>query len=257
MKFGMCCSPEKSADMAALGFDFVEWAVASNIGTTDQSRSEELRTLTTSLPVTSEVWNILLPGDIKVVGPESDTFQLRTYLDTALPKVRALGGELIVFGSGRSRTVPEDFDRSIAEAQFREAIGIIAEVAKANDLTIVLEPLRTGETNLINTVAEGLSVVESLGHESFELLADLYHMLDNDEHLGDVVPAAGHLRHVHIATKPRLVPLEGEDVAVLRKFLIELKRAGYDERMSFECKTTDPSELQRGLQILRETWAAL
>ncbi|MEJ7839621.1 MAG: sugar phosphate isomerase/epimerase family protein [Thermomicrobiales bacterium] len=242
--------------MAALGFDFVEWAVASNIGTTDQARFDELQTLTRSLPVTSEVWNILLPGDIKVVGPEADTSKLRNYLDAALPKVRALGGELIVFGSGRSRTVPENFDRTIAETQFREAIGIIADVAGANDLTIVLEPLRTGETNLINTVAEGLAVVEEMAHPNFELLADLYHMLDNGENLADVVPAARHLRHVHIATKPRLVPLEGEDVVVLGQFLTELKRAGYDERMSFECKSDDPDELRRGLEILRETWAA-
>lgn len=242
--------------MAKLGFDFVEWAVASNVGTTDDARFEELQTLAASLPVTSEVWNILLPGEIKIAGPEADSTKLQTYLDVALPRVRALGGNVIVFGSGRSRTIPEGVDRAVATAQFHEAVKIIADSASNHDLTIVLEPLRTGETNLINTVAEGLSVVEQVAHPSFELLADLYHMLDNEEDLADVVPTSAHLRHVHIATKPRLVPLEGEDVLVLKEFLTELKRAGYDERMSFECKSDDPAELQRGLRVLRDTWAA-
>jgi sugar phosphate isomerase/epimerase len=256
VKFGVCCSPEKSSEFAALGFDFVEWSVASNVGTVGEDRITELQEIAVALPVRPEAWNILLPGDLKVVGPEANLDTLRSYLDVALPRVRALGGEVIVFGSGRSRTIPEKFDRQSAVQQFETACQVIADVAAANDLTIVLEPLRTGETNLINTVAEGEALVRRIDHESFALLADLYHMLDNEEPLSSVVRPGVLLKHVHIASRPRFVPLEGDDLADLRAFLVELKRAGYDGRMSFECKTDDIVEFARGLEILRDAWTA-
>ena len=256
MKFGVCCSPDRSAEYAAVGFDFVEWAVASNVGTVDAEQFGELQRLAESLSVTPEAWNILLPGDLKVVGPEADNDVLKAYLEVALPRVRALGGELIVFGSGRSRTIPDDFDHAVAEQQFELACRTIAESAAENALTIVLEPLRKGETNLVNTVDEGLDLVNRIDHPSLELLADLYHMLDNEEPHSSVVPAAAHLRHVHIASRPRFVPLDGEDLTDLNAFLSELKRAGYDRRLSFECKSDDVAEFGRGLDVLREAWAA-
>jgi sugar phosphate isomerase/epimerase len=256
VKFGVCCSPEKSSEFAALGFDFVEWSVASNVGTVGEDRITELQEIAAALPVKPEAWNILLPGDLKVVGLDANLDTLRTYLDVALPRVRALGGEVIVFGSGRSRTIPENFDWESATRQFEAACQVIADVAAANDLTIVLEPLRTGETNLINTVAEGEALVRRLDHPSFALLADLYHMLDNNEPLSSVVASGTLLKHVHIASRPRFVPLEGEDLADLRAFLGELKRANYDGRLSFECKTDDSAEFARGLDILRNEWRA-
>ena len=251
MKFGVCCNPDRSAEFAQAGFDFVEWAVASNL-----ARFEELERLAANLPIAPEAWNILLPGDLKVVGPEVDNVALRTYLERVLPRVRALGGAVVVFGSGRSRTIPEGFDRSRAETQFEEASRIIADVAGSNDLTIVLEPLRKGETNLINTLEEGSAVVSRIEQDSLQLLADLYHMLDNGEDLASVASVADQLEHVHIASRPRFVPVEGDDLMDLREFLGHLKRAGYDRGLSFECRTDDLSEFERGLRVLRREWAA-
>ena len=256
MKFGVCCSPDRSAAFAECGFDFVEWAVASNVGNVDADQFSALQRVTESLSVIPEVWNILLPGDLKVVGPDADNDVLKAYLDVALSRVRGLGGELVVFGSGRSRTIPDDIDRAVAELQFELSCRTIAQAAAENALTIVLEPLRKGETNLINTVDEGLELVNRIGHPSLELLADMYHMLDNDEPFSSVLPAASHLKHVHIASRPRFVPLDGEDLSDLNSFLGELKRAGYEGRLSFECRSDDVAEFGRGLDVLREAWAA-
>jgi sugar phosphate isomerase/epimerase len=252
VKFGVCCSPDRSAELIAFGFDFVEWSVASNVGAVDGAGYQQLRRLAGKLPVAPEAWNVLLPGEIKVVGPETDDAALRDYLERALGRVSELGGEVVVFGSGRSRSIPEGFDREQAERQFETACRIVAEVAAVNNLMIALEPLRRGETNMINRVDVGYALVQRIDSPSFRLLADLYHMLDNGEDLSVVVDVADRLDHVHIASRARNVPLEGQDVEDLTAFLRALKRASYDRRVSFECKWENPADLERGLAVLRD-----
>src|SRR5690606_512253 len=123
-----------------------------------------------------------------------------------------------------------------AQDQFRAACVVVAQVAAANGLTIVFEPLRKPETNLINLVSEGLDLVESLDQPGFELLADMYHMAEEGEPFDIVAKAAPRLKHVHIAAAgTRGVPLNDAEQAMLREFFQELHRAGYDSRISFEC----------------------
>jgi sugar phosphate isomerase/epimerase len=256
VKFGVCCGPDRAAELAAFGFDFMEWSVASNIGTADDAAIDSLRKIAHDLPVQVEAWNVLLPGDLKVVGEEADHEHLVTYLESVLPHVRELGGEVVVFGSGRSRTVPDGYDRDQAIEEFEAACRIVADAAAANSLTIAFEPLRTGETNMINRVDEGYSLVRKIDKDAFQLLADHYHMLDNGEDEEVVVDVADRLVHAHIASRPRTVPLTDQEIAELTPFLSALKRANYDRRLSFEARWEDPNDLSRGLDLLKSAWAA-
>jgi sugar phosphate isomerase/epimerase len=256
VKFGICSQPAQAATMQEIGADFVEWNVSSNVGTASDEAYRELQALAASLAVKPEAWNVLLPGEIKVTGPDADLDQLQEYAKRALPRVRQLGGEVIVFGSGRSRSIPEGFPEDTGRAQFRDACAVVASVAAANDLTIVFEPLRKPETNLINLVSEGLDLVESLNQPGFELLADMYHMAEEAEPFDIVVKAAPRLKHVHIAAAgSRGVPLNETDQAMLAEFFRELHRAGYDQRISFECRAEDVEEYRQGLAIARQLWA--
>jgi sugar phosphate isomerase/epimerase len=255
VKFGICSNPAQAELMNDIGADFIEWNVSANVGTASDAEYASLVKTTGRLSLRPEAWNVLLPGEIMVVGPEANPDELRTYAERALPRVRQLGGEVIVFGSGRSRTVPEEWSAETAQEQFATACRIVAEIAHANDLVIVLEPLRRQETNLITRVDEGLRLVERLDQPGFELLADMYHMAAEDEPFANLIEAAPRLRHVHIAAPDsRGVPLEPEATTVLGEFFRTLRKTGYDARISFECKWEDPEDLATGLTIARELW---
>ncbi|MCD6332637.1 MAG: sugar phosphate isomerase/epimerase, partial [Bacteroidales bacterium] len=65
--------------------------------------------------------------------------------------------------------------------------------------TVVIEPLRKKESNLINKVSEGMKIVMEINHPNIQVLGDIYHMRCESEPPGSLIEAADHLRHIHIA----------------------------------------------------------
>lgn len=257
MKFGVCCSPDQAQSLGDVGFDFFEWPVSSTVGTGSDADFAALTETVDLLPLVPEAWNVLLPGDLKVVGSEADPDALRVYAERSLARVRQLGGEVVVFGSGRSRNIPEDWPEDEAAGQFADACTMVAEIAAGIDLVIAFEPLRRDETNLINRVDEGLRLVERVDHAGFELLADLYHMAAENEPFSNLRAASPHLAHIHVAAPgSRGVPLDAEATSLLDSFLDELHTSAYDKRISFEGKWSEREELAEGLAIMRRLWAS-
>lgn len=254
MRFGICSSPDQAEELAQCGFDYVEWPLRS-IAELDDSAYAELRKQASKLPVHPEAFNVMLPGSIKVVGPDADPQKLQRYLEHAFLRASELGGGLVVFGSGGSRRVPEGWSQEEALAQFEEACRLTGEQAAAHGLTIALEPLNTGETNLINSVAEGAAVVERVAHPAVRLLSDLYHVGVEGESFADTTTAGPVLAHVHVAVpEDRTIPLPGREGDVLQRYFEALNRGGYNGRVSVEGKWS-PDEAARGAAFLREMWA--
>ncbi|MGN6483406.1 MAG: sugar phosphate isomerase/epimerase family protein, partial [Thermomicrobiales bacterium] len=200
MRFGICVSPGRTAGLDVLTGrarpDFVEWSVASTVGTMDAEGFAALREQAARLPLAPETWNVLLPGSLKIVGPAVDLAALAAYAETALARVAALGGTLCVFGSGGARTIPEGWDHAEGRRQFVAACRVLVPVAAAHGVTLALEPLRRAETNLVNSVTDGLALLDEVGDERLTILADLFHMLEEGEDVGVVRAAGSRLAHV-------------------------------------------------------------
>lgn len=72
---------------------------------------------------------------------------------------------------------------------------------------LALEPLNRYESRLVNTVAEGLTVVERVGADNLGLLVDTFHANIEEPRIGEAYQAAGdRLFHVHLADSNRFVP---------------------------------------------------
>ena len=254
MRFGICAPPERAAELAAVGYDFVEWPLSRTVGVMDDEAYGELRRLAAGLPVRPEAWNVMLPGHIKVVGPELDHDALQEYLEAALPRVAELGGEVVVFGSGGARRVPEGYGLDDGLCQFEEACRIAGEIAQGHGLTIAVEPLNRNETNLVNTVAEAVTLVSVVAHPAVRLLSDLYHLTIEAEPLSDTETAEDLLAHVHIAAPDRSIPLPGRGEQELRDYFTTLREAGYDGRISVEASWDGVEEAAAGLRFMREVW---
>jgi len=124
-------------------------------------------------------------------------------------------------------------------------------------VVVAIEPLNRDETNFINTVAEGAAVVRETGHPNIRLLADIYHMLRENEGPDALVDAGPLLRHVHIAEKDGRTPpgFAGDDFT---PYLRALRRAGYAGAISIECRWDDlAAQLPAALKALRDQIARL
>ena len=103
------------------------------------------------------------------------------YVKKAFARLNRLGVKILCFGSGGARRVPEGFPKEEAFKQLVDFGKRIAPEARAQGITVVIEPLRRQETNIINTAGEGLALVKAVNDPNFELLIDFYHLASEKE----------------------------------------------------------------------------
>jgi D-psicose/D-tagatose/L-ribulose 3-epimerase len=251
MRFGCCASLEQMQRVQDVGYDYIELTVGTVKAEQAEIEFEPVRELLDSFDIRPEAWNCLIPGAMKVVGPEVDLYRVERYLRTAFERIEEVGGEIVVFGSGGARRVPEGFPMDEARDQLCEALTLAGQVAGAYGIMIALEPLASGSTNIINTFPQGAELVKRVDHPFVKLLADLQHMVDEGESPSAIGTLDVEIVHTHTADTGRLYP--GSGSYPTREFIQVLKGVGYDERLSVECIWGDfYAECPKALKFLRE-----
>jgi sugar phosphate isomerase/epimerase len=234
MLLGICGAPEIAPVVKAAGYDYLEINVASHL--IGEAPDEEFAPILKQirecgLPCLAA--NVFVPGHLKITGPEVDFPRLERYIETVMKRAELVGLQAIVFGSGGARKIPEGFEREKAYEQLIIFGRMVAPLAEWHGINIAVEPLNRGETNVLNSVAEGLQYVKDVNHPSFRLLVDGYHWAKENEPTADIVAAGPWLEHAHIATYvKRLAP--GAEACDFTPFFQALKDAGYDKRLSIE-----------------------
>jgi sugar phosphate isomerase/epimerase len=89
-------------------------------------------------------------------------------------------------------------------------VGALRECAEAAALTLVVEPINRYETDLINTVDEGLELLDRVGADNVGLLPDTFHMNIEEADIEASLRRAGsRVRHFHVADSNRWHPGAG------------------------------------------------
>lgn len=250
MRFGICVGLDKIQVVQDVGYDYIELAVGTVKPEAPDAEFDAVREQFADAEIVPEAWNCLLPGDLKVTGPEVDRYRAERYLRTAFERIEELGGEVVVFGSGGARKVPEGFPMEEAREQVIEFACLAGRIAGSHGIDIAIEPLNVKETNIVNSVSEGMEIVRAAEHPFVKVLADLYHIEEENEPIQHVIEAGPDLVHTHTADTGRLYP--GSGSYPHREFIEALRAIGYNDRMSVECKFNDfDTECRKALQFLR------
>ena len=256
--FGICTSPDNAAVMAEAGFDYVEGSCQAYFrGREGDDAFAGLDAYRDDCPLPIPTCNLLVPGDLKIVGPDRDAAALHEYMANLLRRAGAAKVEKVVFGSGAARKVPDGVDREKARKQIIAFLKDAAPMAERAGVTIVIEPLHRGECNIINTVGEGMDYVRAVGSERVKILVDSYHFWVEKEPLANVRAAGKDLVHVHVADeKGRLAPApDGEGPERYHSLFSTLKQIGFDGRISIEGKVDfEPDALRQTNEFLRDAW---
>ncbi len=218
------------------GYDYAELPVMSFSEMDEETFSSTLSSF--SFPVACN----LFPGTIPLVDKTKDIGAIRDYLDIAFTRCNILGIKETVFGSGKARSYNSSaMTKEEAMDSLKETIEK-AVIPKAEEygITVLIEPLKRDECNLINTVEEGYSLSLEFNNPSLRLMADIYHMESNGEDISSLEEAYERIDHIHIAGRERNLSTTLSNPYILSAIAL-LKGKGYDKSISFETTFGDIS----------------
>ena len=238
VRVGYCTGLKNLEAAKAAGFDYVELS-ATEIASLSDADFDAAAARIKQIGIATPAANLFLPGTLKVTGPEIDAAAQMAHVKKAFTRLAKLGTEIVVFGSGGARRVPDGFAKEDAFKQLVDFGRRAAVEARASGITITIEPLRKQETNIINTAAEGLELVNAIGDPNFQLMIDFYHLASEQEDPGIVLRAKDHIRHLHMANPTGRVFPQKWDEFDYAPFFANLRAIGYDKRISVEGSTTD------------------
>jgi len=261
MKYGVCgLLTAKNADGTEFelipaaklaGYDYIEMPLSA-IAAMSEAEFADLKAKAAAGGLPVEAMNVFFPRSLRLTGPDVDWKQVEAYLELALGRAGQMGTQVVVFGSGGSRQVPEGFAMEDAWQQLVHLLRLAEPVAARNGVTIVIEPLNDKETNILHTGSEGFTLAKLVDRPHIKLLLDLYHMALMHEDCGIAITAGDTVRHAHFA-KPvgRSYPSEMEPAFLA--FFGGLKRGGYAARVSVEASFTNFAvDAPRTLAIMQQ-----
>lgn len=253
MKFGVCGDLKLAAVAAQANYDYMEWSVAELLRPRESEEAFQaaFNTLKSATPP-YQVANGFVPGNLKITGPDVDDSALEAFAQTTMKRAGTFGLDVIVFGSGGARAIPEGFDPARAHEQLVAFCRMVGPIAQAHGVTIAVEPLNKAECNVLNTVAESAALVNEVAHPAIRLLVDAYHMMRDNDAVENIVEHGHLLVHVHIATIPnRFAP--AAEPCDLAPFFDALAKAQYKGRISIEGRIPHPeTELPAAIALMRD-----
>lgn len=261
MKYGCCGSmvaiePDGTGveiieKLDAIGYDYIELSLA-NIMALSETDFRGLKKRVRDAGIPCETCNNFFPSSIHLTGPQEDGNKTMEYSKKALERASQLGVEVIVFGSAPAKNIPDGFPSEQAWNQIVKMLKTIAPIAQERGITIVIEPLNKIESNLINTVYEGLQLVKFVDMDNIQLLADYYHMTVSNETY-EIILESGHtIKHVHFAeVLGRRFPRAQKKEYL--QFFSNLKNVDYKGRVSIEAYSDDLiNDAAIALKILKD-----
>lgn len=220
--------------LATAGYGHFELSVVRDLmpDKTEAEFDSHLKVLQ-ELQIPCRFMNNFIDPKLRLVGPDVDSTRSMAWSRIAFQRAARAGVRIVTIGAGRSRKVPDGFEVARAREQFTTFLAGILPMARDVGVTLAIENLNSRETNLGNTLAECLSLVEATGSE-LGLTVDLYHMMRESElpsALGAVLPR---MVHCHVAEHARRTPpgTVGDD---FRPFLRVLREGDYSGAFTFEC----------------------
>lgn len=187
--------------------------------------------------------NLLKKYDLKVSGvcglfpPEADMAsndpykrkRAINYVKNEIKFADEVGGDYLLIvpsAVGRSEAIDNnEYQRSVETAQ------IIAKYFSNSDIKAAVEPIRSAEVSVINTISEALDYIEDIDNESISNInGDIFHMINEEEHIGEAIIRAGErLTNLHIADSNRAPIGKGMiniDIVIMALYLINYNQEG-------------------------------
>lgn len=237
--------------IAGWGFDVIEMPV-ENPGDWDPGRAAELLA---SLGLGATVCAVLPPGRELVATTPDVAAATQDYLRRCVDAAAAVGSGVVagpLYASvGRTWRFGAD-ERATYARELRERLAPVATYAAERGVRLGVEPLNRYETSVVNTVEQGLEMIDGLPPEGVGLALDTYHLNIEEQDPAAAVRlagAAGRIAHVQVCANDRGAP--GADHVDWPELRDALADAGYAGPVCIESFTAENASIATAASIWR------
>ncbi len=190
------------AASAALGFDAIEIFAPSGDHVDPSHLAALLESHSLRLAAVGTGAGMLLHGHSLSDSSESARERACGFVKSIIDFGAGFGAPAII-GSMQGRSAPEFGKRAALDA-LASSLRELAGYADSLSQELLFEPLNRYETDLINTLSEGMRLLNEVGATNLKLLADLFHMnIEESSIAGSIIDAAGTIGHVHFVDTNR------------------------------------------------------
>ena len=258
IQFGVCRPLNDAEKLKSVGYDFIECDVSSALqpmkGEDAWKRQQDC---IASLALPLRACNCLVPGSFRLTGPGANHAPALDYVEKVVRRAGQVGVKYLVFGSGGARNVPGDHltkmkpDVEKGVGQFVEFCRALSKrISDVKDVTVVIEPLRPNESNIINYVWQAAQVCNDINSPKIMALADFYHMMMGRESAESLLKAGLLIKHCHIAEfRSRSFPGANTRLnEMYEPYFNALKAIDYDGGVSCECGWGAGKDLMKNLE---------
>jgi D-psicose/D-tagatose/L-ribulose 3-epimerase len=151
--------------------------------------------------------------------------------------------------TGKARLLPADERRQQWEWAVH-GIREVADYAAVGDVRLAIEPLNRFETDMVNTVEQGLELCAAVDRDNVGLLVDTFHMNIEEKSLATAVKLGGDkIFHVQVSENDRGVPGSGH--VPWSEFFDALRQIGYSGQVVVESFLPTVAEIARAVSLWR------
>jgi D-psicose/D-tagatose/L-ribulose 3-epimerase len=253
---GWCilAKPEVFADAKRAGYEYVELAMQGVLPLSDaEFATLRAQLMAAEIPALSG-YNIV-PADLRLVGPDVDPAKHDAHIGRLVERASRLGLRYLILNAWAAWKIPEGFAREQAFQQLADFGRRLATRAATAGMTVLVEPLRPTDSNMIVTIAEAVALVEAVDHPHFAMMVDYSFLRIGRDDPRALLKAGRHLRHVHIANpsqNPRVYPFDAAE-SDYAEFFAVLKSIGYRGGLSVHAGSPDPlGQAPKAIAFLRQ-----
>jgi len=223
-----------------LGYDALEIApftLAETPAEIPEARRREYRSILESegLKFAGLHWLMVSPKGLHVTTPDTALRErswrhIRDLIDLCAD----LGSDgVMVFGSPQQRSTTGGATVAEATARYVDGLAGVASHAAARGVTILVEALPIGQSNVVNSLEEAAAIVRQIGSPAIRTMFDTHNAVDETESHDTLVERYFNLiRHVHVNEMDGKHPGTGD--YDFKPVLKALERLGYTGWVSIE-----------------------
>lgn len=147
-----------------------------------------------------------------------------------------LSNGLMIFGSPHQRSTTGGATREEAVKRYRDGLAGVANHALERGVTILAEALPSAQSDVVNTLAEAMAVVEFCNSPSIQTMFDTHNAADETEpHELVVRKYFSNIKHIHVNEMDGKHPGRGGyDFKPLLAELLQLKYGGWVSLEAFD-----------------------
>lgn len=236
-----------SKEILNKGFDFAESSVGLLMNISDEDFEKLVKN-----NVKIRAFNCFVPSELKII---ENTQKMWDYIEKAFYRMEKLSAEMIVFGSGGARKIPDSVEVDEGLRILENFIYKCNNLAEKHNMIFILEPLNRNESNFLPTVKSAYDLCKKLNLSNTKILADIFHMYVEKENFSVINETVDELYHVHINNPLTRGCPTLEENEVIRNFAKALRSASYNKTVTIESSFNNfSSEIGDALTYLKEVF---